>query len=90
MTIDFATDMENIKAERATAMSGVIIRNGSVSDIPDEELLRRAVHNARCHKSRGKHMRWVAVSDVFLLGSTYSYELCRRFGVDPDGLVAPR
>lgn len=54
----------------------------SVDDIPDEELLGRAVHSAR--KYRRKHARWVAVMHVFQLGSTYSAQLCRRFGMDPD------
>jgi hypothetical protein len=60
-----------------------------VSEIPDEELLRRAVTGARDRKTprHNKHPRWVAVMDLFLLGSTYSHELCRRFGLDPDEQV---
>lgn len=58
----------------------------SVSDIPDDELLRRAVLAARKRSSRkgDKHPRWVAVMDAFQLGSGYAGELCRRFGLDPD------
>lgn len=52
-------------------------------DIPDEELLRRAVFTARATRSRGYQPRWVAVMDAFLLGSTYAQHLCRRFGYDP-------
>jgi hypothetical protein len=61
---------------------------GSVNDIPDGELLRRVVTNCRAAvpKSR-KHYRWVAVMETFCLGSGYSMELCRRFGLDPDELV---
>ena len=57
----------------------------SVSDIKDSELLERAVRNCRDRQSpkRVKHPRWVAVMDTFALGSTYSIELCRRFGLDP-------
>lgn len=61
----------------------------SVSKIPDEELLRRAVANCRdkTAPSGFQHPRWVAVMQTFSLGSTYSHELCRRFGFDPDELV---
>lgn len=61
----------------------------SVSDIADADLLRRAVKSARSREyNRGsKHARWVAVMDAFALGSTYSRQLCRRFGFDPDEMV---
>lgn len=59
-------------------------RNGSVNDIPDSELLRRAVGR----KGHGrKEPRWVRVMDRFALGSTYARELCRRYGFDPDEKV---
>lgn len=61
--------------------------NEGVSSIPDEELLRRAVANARQRRGRGYHPRWTGVSDAFVLGSTYSCQLCRRFGLDPDERV---
>jgi hypothetical protein len=62
--------------------------SNTVFDIPDEELLRRAVQSARANIRKGvKHYRWVAVKDAFLLGSTYSQQLCVRFGYDPDELV---
>jgi hypothetical protein len=62
---------------------------GTVADIPDEKLLERAVRCARdvTAPSRHKHPRWVAVSQAFALGSTYSHQLCRRFGLDPDEMV---
>lgn len=53
-----------------------------VNDIPDEQLLSRAVRNARPRK--GRVPRWSAVADAFALGSTFSIQLCRRFGLDPD------
>lgn len=61
----------------------------SVKDIPDEELLRRAVKSCRGRNYRkgARHPRWAAVMDNFMLGSTYSRELCRRFGLDPDEMV---
>lgn len=62
----------------------------TVDDIPDTKLLERAVRNARsrsCRKGE-KHWRWVAVQDAFGLGATYSHQLCRRFGLDPEEYVA--
>ena len=63
---------------------------GTVAEIADDELLRRAVHSARKrHARRGeKHTRWAAVMDAFLLGSTYAAELCRRFDLDPNEEVS--
>lgn len=60
-----------------------------VSDIPDAELLERAVRNARSRNARRghRHVRWSAVSDAFALGSTYAAQLCVRFGLDPDEMV---
>jgi hypothetical protein len=54
----------------------------TVADIPDDKLLERAVKGARPRK--GRVPRWAAVGDAFALGSTYSIQLCRRFGLDPD------
>ncbi len=53
-----------------------------VSEIPDDQLLERAVRSARdwTQPKRYPHQRWVAVMRCFSLGSTYSHELCRRFG----------
>lgn len=61
----------------------------SVADIPDAELLRRAVKSCRdVSKNKGaKHPRWVAVMDAFQLGSTYAWQLCERFNLDPDEQV---
>lgn len=62
----------------------------SVDDIPDAELLGRAVKAARSRKhNKGvKHPRWVAVMDAFALGSNYAGELCRRFDLNPDEEVS--
>lgn len=62
---------------------------GTVDDIDDVTLLKRAVTNARARDRRkGEgHPRWVAVMDVFALGSTYAHELCRRYGLNPDEMV---
>lgn len=68
-------------------ISRMKVGNGTVADIPDAELLRRAVTNARSPYTRGAHWRWTAVKDVFCLGSTFSQQLCRRFDLDPDEFV---
>lgn len=60
-----------------------------VASIQDKELLERAVRGCRArHTVLKTHPRWVAVMEVFALGSTYSAELCRRFGLDPDEQVS--
>ena len=59
----------------------------SVRNITDEELLARAVKNARARRKRERHPRWVAVMDAFALGSTYATQLCQRFSLDPDEMV---
>ena len=59
----------------------------TVDDIPDSELLERAVRSARPRRGRGKQPKWVGVMDAFALGSTYAQQLCRRFGCDPEEMV---
>lgn len=60
---------------------------GTVADIPDAELLCRAVRDCRRGRSREKLPLWSVVSRRFALGSTYSIELCRRFKLDPEEIV---
>jgi hypothetical protein len=55
----------------------------SVNDYSDAELLGRVVRNARS-RTRRKQPRWVIVMELTALGSAYSHQLCRRFGMDPD------
>jgi len=62
----------------------------SVNDIMDEDLLGRAVRECRRGRGRQKIILWSKVSDRFALGSTYSMELCRRYGLDPDEMVKER
>lgn len=57
-----------------------------VSSITDDELLRRAVTSARA-KTAGLMPRWVGVMHAFQLGSTFSRQLCIRFGLNPDEQV---
>lgn len=63
---------------------------GTVADISDAELLRRAVITCRDRSRRKgeKHPRWTAVMDAFLLGSTYAHQLCERFGLNPNEEVS--
>lgn len=61
-----------------------------VNDIPDNELLGRIMRNAGHSSSRGRRRkvpRWIIIADLTTLGSTYSQQLCRRFGLDPDEMV---
>ena len=62
----------------------------TVSDISDNDLLRRAVRGARDWSApdHHRHPRWVAVSRCFALGSTYATQLCRRFDFDPEEKVS--
>ena len=65
------------------------MKTGTVADIKDAELLRRAVRAARDHGYRKgvKHPRWIAIMDALGLGSTYAHQLLRRFDLDPDEMV---
>jgi hypothetical protein len=58
-------------------------------EISDLLLLTRAVRNARDEsKNKGVgHPRWVAVMDLFNIGSTYARLICNRVGYDPDEIV---
>lgn len=57
--------------------------DASVNDIPDNELLGRAVRSCQRGRGRAKTPLWAVVSDRFALGSTFAIELCRRYGLDP-------
>ena len=59
-----------------------------VNDIPDNELLGRVLRNLQKRgRAREKLPLWSIVADKFALGSGYSCQLCRRFGLDPDEMV---
>lgn len=59
-----------------------------VNDIPDAELLGRAVRSGIRSRKEGSGVpRWERVSRLFALGSTFSQQLCRRYGLDPDERV---
>lgn len=62
----------------------------SVNDIKDEDLLGRAVRDCRRGRGRQKRVLWSKVGERFALGSGYSIELCRRYGLDPDEMVKDR
>jgi hypothetical protein len=59
---------------------------GSISE---NELLRRAVTNARSHFHRGRTRRWACVMELFALQSDDAKALCRYFKVDPEEMVIP-
>lgn len=64
-----------------------IDRSGTVSDISDEELLRRAVVYACATTIWVANRRWVLVGCAFDLDRDQSQQLCRRFGLDPEEYV---
>jgi ribosomal protein S13 len=49
------------------------------------QLLEEAVRNARCQHRAAP--RWLAVRDLFGVGSTSARYLCREFGLDPEAIV---
>lgn len=51
----------------------------------DEEYVRRAMMNVGHGRTRWP--RWGAVMQAFGCGSTNAYELCARFGLDPDEMI---
>lgn len=53
-----------------------------ISDYSANELVERAVRAARPHRTT-EAPRWVAVSDVFCLGSQSAMDLCRELCLDP-------
>lgn len=56
----------------------------TVASIPDEELLGRVVRSVVRRRPRRQEFAWAAVAEAFALGSTFSAQLCSRFGLDPD------
>lgn len=52
----------------------------------DDPRVRCAILNARriCARRWKKSPNWSLASEVFGLGSTYSWNLCKRHGIDPD------
>lgn len=77
-------DGQRIRVEpgcRDDAMSETPER--TAQDIPDSELVRRAVAHAMKAKRVGKPA-WASVMEVFVLGSTFAEQLCRRCGFDPE------
>jgi hypothetical protein len=69
-------------------ITDLIRQEPSVNDIPDNELLGRVLRDlARRGRARHKRPLWSVVSELFALGSGYSCQLCRRFGLDPDQMV---
>jgi hypothetical protein len=61
----------------------------SVADIPDADLLQRAVRSSfpRTKNHQKKMPRYRYVMDTFALGSTYAAQLVKRFGFDPNEMV---
>lgn len=49
-----------------------------------------AFRNARriCARKYQRSQNWVLAMELFGLGSTYAYAMCRRIGVDPESCSA--
>lgn len=77
------TDQPACPTPLGGTLPGGSLTQRTVADIPDEELLRRVVLNL-ANQGTAIARHWVKVKDAFGLGSTFSAQLCRRFGVDPD------
>jgi len=60
--------------------------NCMLRELTGRDVVLRALRNLR---PRVACPRWAAVSDGFGLGSTYSQELCRNFGLDPNEQIGP-
>jgi hypothetical protein len=54
-----------------------------VREITDAQLVERVMRNLR-NRDFGHSPAWVVVMETFGLGSTYSEELCRLYGIDPN------
>jgi hypothetical protein len=62
-----------------------------VNDVPDNELLGRVLrYLATRGRGRIKCPLWSVVSEHFALGSGYSIQLCRKYGLNPDEIVKRR
>lgn len=83
MLLDICGGLANIDTNhRHSGGDGEDRDTGTVADIPDHRLLERAVRYAA--RKRGRQPAWAKVAEVCALGSTYSAQLLRRFGLDPD------
>ena len=70
----------------------MIARRDEFNNVPDDELLRRAVITISSRKTERHKFAWVAVMDAFRIGATLAAQLCERSGIDPDTgeVVAPK
>ena len=55
-----------------------------LNELTAENLVARAVVNAKPELSGETNC--ITISKAFALGSTYSAQLCEKFGIDPDGI----
>lgn len=52
-----------------------------------EDLVERAVRNAKPRRARVLVQRWIAVKETFAVGRNMAEDLCHRYGIDPDEMV---
>ncbi len=85
--IDVAQDIAHLLGQSIDDLapqSRLIVLSGC--EYREEELLRRAVRNAKVPR-RNVHPRWVHIKDVFSVGSGVASAICRRFKLDPDEVI---
>lgn len=61
---------------------------GFLHELTAEQLVERAVCNSRPpNRIDVRSFRWESIQKTFGLGSTYSRDLCVKFGLDPYEVV---
>ena len=58
-------------------------------NLSDAELIERAIRHCK-PKHYDSVPRWSVVGNLFGLGSTSSYLLCKRFDIDPDEILTTK
>jgi len=56
-------------------------------EFKDRDLIKRVLLNMRPRRSERNVIRWVAVSDLFGVGSTVARALCCEFNLDPEAII---
>lgn len=52
-----------------------------------QDLVERAVRNAKPRRAGVLVQRWIAVKEVFAVGRTRAEDLCHRYGLDPEEMI---
>lgn len=71
------------------ALKAAPVSEHTIDSISDRELISRVLRNIERRPGRKGLPLWSVVGQAFALGSTFSAQLCRRHGLDPDATKAP-